>query len=507
MLRSLTRVFDIRPGERRLTALMALSYFLLLSTFYFLKSARDSLFLFKLTPEQLPLVFIVSALASIPIAGFYIRASRRLSLLNLIVGTSFVLIACLVLLRYLLAVGSSWVFYAFYAWVGVYGILVTALFWLLANAVFDVQQAKRLFTFLGAAGILGAFCAGEATSLLVNRVHLATENLIILAAAILVLATLVIAQLAKLHHESTRERESSARPEDGSTLPTIEVLQTVRKSRLLQTIVALIAVAVMTSTIIDFVFKEICFNAYGGSKQELTAFFGVFYGRVSLLALVIQLLLTYPLVRRLGVGGVIVIMPLTLIGTSLGVIVAPLLLPALALKGSEGLLEYSADRSGRELLFMPLSLDLKKRVKVFVDVFVDRLFRGVAGVVLLVATGVFAFGARQMAVIAAVLALVWLLIALVVRREYVETFRLAIEHRDIDISDLRTAIDDSQTLKMLTGYLSSPHERQVTYALDLLKSARDPSLVESISSLLRHASPEVRRRAVEVLQEYHELVK
>ncbi len=506
MKRLLRRTFDIRPDERPAAALMALSYFLLLSTFYFLKPARDSLFLIKLSPEQLPLVFVVAALASIPVAGLYTRAARRFTLVNLTLGTLVVLVFCLLLLRYLVTLGAGWVYYAFYAWVGIYGILITAQFWLLANAIFDVQQAKRIFALIGAAGILGAFCGGETTGFLVRNAGMATENLIVIAAVILAFATLLIWNLARLLRLTQREQPSTGGEMEGAALPTVELMRLIWRSRLLRSIVALIAIAVISSTFIDFVFKKICYRSYGESEAELTAFLAVFYGRVSLLSLLIQLVIAYPLIRRLGVGGVIMIMPAAILGGAAAVTIAPILIMAIVLKSSEGIFEYSVDRLGRELLFMPLSLELKKRTKIFVDVFVDRLFRGVAGAALILATVALAFGTQWLALSICLLGALWLAIAWTVRREYVDAFRRAILRRDIDLSDLRSGIDDSGTIRTLVGTLSSANDRQVAYSLELLKSAHDPKLLPEIAPLLKHRSPEVRRRAVELLQEYHELI-
>ena len=100
----------------------------------------------------------------------------------------------------------------------------------------------------------------------------------------------------------------------------------------------------------------------------------------------------------------------------------------------------------------------------------------------------------------------WGIIAWNVRREYANAFRLALERRDIDLSEVRFRIDDAATLNSLTTSLSSPNARQVAYALDLLKSAKSSELITQVTPLLKHESPEVRRKAVEFLQDYHESV-
>ncbi|GAK98417.1 hypothetical protein JCM19314_2448 [Nonlabens ulvanivorans] len=57
--------------------------------------------------------------------------------------------------------------YAFYLFVGIYALLVTSQFWVLANVIFNIREAKRLFGFIGAGGIAGGIAGGYVTSILV----------------------------------------------------------------------------------------------------------------------------------------------------------------------------------------------------------------------------------------------------------------------------------------------------------------------------------------------------
>ena len=501
----LKNIIDVRKGEWPVLALMFVYYYILLMTFYFLKPTRDSLFLIKLTPQQLPFVFILAALAAIPVTALYSRAARKLSLLQLINYTSLVLLASLVVLRLLIHRDAEWIFYVLYIWVGIYGILVTAQFWLLANAVYDASQAKRVFTLLGSAGIVGAVTGGELTSFLIKSMNLPTENLLIICAALLAVTVPVVTAIWRMHGLGDDNIPgANASPE--SSLALVGVARAVKKSRLLLLIIALIAVAVVVSTFIDFIFKDIGYSYYAGDKDGMTAFFGRFYGRVSLISLAIQLLLSYRILRALGVGGAIMMMPLAVLSGSVAVMAVPALLTAIFLKGAEGSLEYSIDRIGRELLFLPIPLDVKKKTKVFIDIFVDRWFRGIAGVMLLAATLLLAFSSRQLAIVVCVLVAIWGAVAIALRREYANAFREALERREIDLNDIRIRIDEPDTLKSVIALLTSPNDRQVAYALDLLKSANSPKLIESIAPLLKHRSPEVRRKTVELLQEHHESI-
>ena len=49
--------------------------------------------------------------------------------------------------------------------VGMFALLATSQFWVLANVVFNVREAKRLFGFIGAGGIAGGIAGGYVTSI------------------------------------------------------------------------------------------------------------------------------------------------------------------------------------------------------------------------------------------------------------------------------------------------------------------------------------------------------
>ena len=93
------KIFNIRKDELAITFLMCLYYYLILVTYYFLKPARDSLFLVKLGSSQLPVVFILIALIVVPITALYSKAGRSFKLTTLINATTIILISNLFILR------------------------------------------------------------------------------------------------------------------------------------------------------------------------------------------------------------------------------------------------------------------------------------------------------------------------------------------------------------------------------------------------------------------------
>ena len=132
-------------------------------------------------------------------------------------------------------------------------------------------------------------------------------------------------------------------------------------------------------------------------------------------------------------------------------------------------------------------LEIRKRIKVFIDLLVDRWFRGVAGGVLWILTTQLQFSVRWLSLVVIFLAAIWTGLAVVVGRE-------------IDPDELRMEITDTSMVEPLLSVLASEHERQVTYALDMLVSVKNADLVLSMRPLMKHRSAEVRRKSLQVFQ-------
>ncbi len=500
MKRFFGSIIDVRKGEVLLTVLMFSCYYLLLVTYYFLKPARDSMFLVKVSAAQLPVVFIITALVTMPVISLYNRFSRSMRLNKLITVTTVVIIINLIILRWLINIDSAWVYYLFYAWVSIYGALTTSQFWLLSNAVFTATQAKRIFVLLGLGGIIGAITGGEVTSLIVKYLNVNTPDLLFFCVGFLLITIVLVNAAWKLK----KPIESSIR---GRFVKTTEQRESLRKlfstvfgSRHLTLIVGIVAMTMMVASFVDYQFKLVSSSAFP-TTQELTSFLAVFYSRLSLVSLALQMFLAYRILRLIGVGGVILVLPIGLLLGSLSMFLFPGLLAAILLRGADGSLKYSLDKTARELLFLPVALDIKKRVKIFIDMFIDRWFRGLAGGLLLVCTMVLGLNIQQLSLVVLGLVGLWLGLALMMRREYVNAFRSALEKREIDPAELRHGISDAQTIKTLISLLESGRPRQVRYALDMLLSVKSKLLIDPAMKLLTHSDADIRRRAIGLLHE------
>ncbi len=511
MKKYLQSIIDIRKGEVVLTLLLFSNIYLLLLTYYLLKPASRSLFLAQVGPDQLPFVFILIAFVIVPVTTLYARASRGLRLNKLITLTLTIIVVCLFVLRWLMTLPFFWVPYAYYIFVSIYGVLSTSQFWLLANAVYDAAQAKRLFALLGLAAIFGAWTGGEFTSIVVKTFNVATEDLIYFSVGLIVLCMVVTWTTWSLRkgeiEEQARSRTRKTAPKESIG----DMFGSIKRSRHLLLIVGIMTMTMMVAALVEWQFQTVSTFHFTDlasgevNKSALTAFLGKFYGRLSLVSIVLQVVLAYRFLRILGVGGVILFLPIGLLLGSAALMVNVSLVTAVLLRGTDGSLKYSIDKTGRELLYLPVPLELKKKTKVFIDMFIDRWARGVTGAMLIPLMIVFGYDAnpleavRRMGFVVLAFLVVWIFFALKMRREYVNTFRKAVEKREIDLSEVRVRMNESATIATLANSLRSTNDREIEYALGLLVEVRNPSLIEPLKSLLSHSSADIRKKAIHVL--------
>src|SRR5438105_1998342 len=263
-------------------------------------------------------------------------------------------------------------------------------------------------------------------------------------------------------------------------------------------IVAIITVSFIVDVTIDYQFNAIAKLAYR-DKNQLNAFLGNFYGvYLNLINFFLQFFLTAAVVRWFGVGGTLQIMPVTISATALATFFLPGVNSSAALRLTEAATRYTLNRTGMELLYVPLPADLKNRTKAFVDIFVDRMGRGLGGLILIVCTSVLALTPKQIPLVTVGFSLVWIVLAVRASREYVATVRRRLASRRLDIESARVSVSDPATLALLEQTASSENPRQAAYALALLAETPGYDLSALLGKLADSPLVEVRAKVYEL---------
>jgi AAA family ATP:ADP antiporter len=485
--------FDIRGHEVRRVLLMSTYLLLMIAAYTATKAVRDSLFITKIGPAQLPYVYLLIAGAMGLVSILHSKAIGRMGLPALIRLTSLVAVSNLLLFWVAFRNNSPAWSYVLYVWVSIFGAITASQFWLLATHVFDPREARRVFSWIGVGGILGGVLGGGLTNRFAH--WLGTESLLIVCAG-MVAATLILLEQVVRHRRLVHATETNSGSSEERTGRA--VFRQVRESRHLTTMVVLLSVAVIVEAFIDYEYKLVAKQSIP-SKDHLTAFFGSITFYIGILSLLFQLLVTNRVLRRWGVGLGILMLPSGLCAAFLALAVWPALWTAALLQLVDGALSYSIHRSGMELLYLPIPPLTRNSVKGFIDMFVDRAGRAAGAILLLVCTAGLALSIPALSLIAAGLVIAWIAMGIAIKREYLHSFRRALEKKTVEAEAAQLRSVDSVTMRTLLDLLSGNDERQVLYALDLLNNAAPSRWRSHIDRLIQHPSTAVRARTIAAL--------
>jgi len=497
----LRRLVDIRVGEAARIGWMAGFLFFLLAANNVIKVVRDSLFLSRFPITQLPYVYLLAALLASAVIGIYSRYTPRLSLSRVILGSQLFII-CNVIIFWLLITfyDFGWVLYGFYMWSAIVGLVAVAQFWTLANELFNPREGKRLFGILSAAGTLGAMMGGFAANFAV-RFLFGTNQLLWLIVLLFVgafgIAWFAVREGKTVFAMTGRERETGGeiQPRDDRG-----VGRTLQGSRYLQSIAALLFVSVIVSTLIDYQFKAAAKSAFP-SADALASFFGSYYAWLSAVTLVAQVWLTGRLLMGLGLTPSLLLLPCSLLAGSVSLILWPGLFAATATRLAEASLRTSVNDSGVELLYLPIPDFVKRKVKVFLDVTIERLGDGTAAFIILFCT--LFLGKSETSLLSYFsigLIFIWAAIVWTVRQGYMDALRTSLTYREVSFETARINFADKGTIDAVLATLDRQDEPSILFALDLAEKFEPRSLVAHLPrELLRHPSAEVRRRALSLV--------
>ena len=149
---------------------------------------------------------------------------------------------------------------------------------------------------------------------------------------------------------------------------------------------------------------------------------------------------------------------------------------------TEAATRYSFNRTGMELLYLPLPLELRNRTKAFTDIFMDRFSRGIGGMLLIFLTGTLNLSVKQLSLAVLVYTVVWIFLSLRAKNEYVSTVRKRLASRRLDLDSLRINVNDAGNRFVCSNRpRKQTIARQAVYALSLFAEA--PRLSRWRSSL------------------------
>jgi ATP:ADP antiporter, AAA family len=491
---ALRRFVDVRQGEH--LRLWAMFFYLLfvLFAYYIVKPVSRAMFLTKFDIDKLPSLYILIAVFGGILAYFYSRVATKTSLNAAVAWTMGLSTLTLVVMWYLIHLHIPWMVYVLNIWVSIFSVILVSQGWLVAGNLFDARQAKRLYPFLDMGMVIGAAFGGEFTKRMVSIVG--TEGLLLASAAMVILAYVSFMAASRDAKDSLRQAAAGSR--DQTDFSVGQMLGDFTRVRHLRIIVGMMIVMYLVDTLVEYQFQAMARTTYRG--DQLTAYFGQFYGLwLNGVEFVFQLFLTGVIVRWFGIGATLQISPIAVGLSSVAILAAPGVLSASAVRLTEASTRYTLSKTGMELLYMPLPLALRNRIKAFIDICVDRLSRGIGGVLLLLlTTSSLHLGVRGIAWIVIALSALWVVYAVIARREYIASVRQHLERRRVDFASTRISVTDGATIGILEAAACGNNARQASYALSLLEEAPGYDVRPLLVRLIGTSEASVRQKVYEI---------
>lgn len=366
------RVVPVRPGET-VPMLLATAYgFSILFAFYLLRPVRDEIGAADRGNLQVlwTVVFVVMLLA-VPLYSAAVARLRRsvfISLANRFFAANLIAFyAALVLLP---ESARPWIDRIFYFWVSVFALFVVTVFWGLVVDLFGDDQGKRLFGFITVGSSLGGIAGSAATATLAPQLPVFL---------LLLLAVLPLEAAAWLARALDRRAEQA--PATLHREPAIRIggnawsgIGPVFRSPELRNIALWILLMTFASTVLYFVQSHLVGEAIADRAQR-RAFLAQVDLAVNTITICTQALLTARIVRRIGVGLTLAVLPaVAALGfVALGSAPASLALTTLlVVRVAYDSSRHALAKPAREVLFTRLSREQRYKSKAFIDTAVYR---------------------------------------------------------------------------------------------------------------------------------------
>jgi AAA family ATP:ADP antiporter len=394
---SVARILNIKREELPLALLAALFFFCVLCGYFFLRPVRDAMGVSG-GMDDLRWLFALTSVASLILVlafgGVVARTNRR----RFIPVAYLFVIGCLVVFSGLLVLDaragggligsdaettlSRGVGYTFYVWLSAINLFVNSVFWAFMVDVFDVDQGKRMFAFIGIGGTLGALVGGWSTTVIsgfTESVYL-PAGLMLIGAALFGAAIVTMLALDRLATRSRHSRlgEGGESRADGGRRDEKPIggtfwegAKAVVVSPYLLGIGAYIVSMAISNTMIYFAQANIILES-SDTFSQLVGSFAQFDMLAQIATLLTQMFVTTRIIRRIGVGWTLAILPVVTMAGFAVLSVWTLFGVMAIFQAVHRATRYAVSRPCRETLFSVVSPAEKYKAKPVVDVFLYR---------------------------------------------------------------------------------------------------------------------------------------
>lgn len=364
-------VGTINPYERAILWHGAAWFFLVLMGYYILRPIREqisSTYGIRNLSWLFTATFVVM-LVAIPLYSLLVsRFHRR----KLVPGIYTIFICCLggfwVAMQYGPEESRIWVARALFIWISVYGLFIVSFFWSVIGDMLSTEQGRRIYGVIFACGTIGSMVGSQVARRTVSQLGVA--NLLLIPAVLLGVGLIAYASLERSYQ---RLAEGSERPRTGNATGgnPFAGFTAVFRSRYLLAICCFGLILATCGTTIYFQQSEIV-QATFDSDEAQTEYFADVNFYVSIVTLVFQFFIAGWLMRTIGLGWTLAMLPIAYILGISALALSPTIAVLAIISVTGRATEYGICNPAREVLFTAVNREDRYKAKSFIDTVVRR---------------------------------------------------------------------------------------------------------------------------------------
>jgi AAA family ATP:ADP antiporter len=413
---------SLRPGEGRSVVVFFSYALLMMLSYYILKTIREPLLLAGSGAEMKSYAAAVIAVILLFLVPLYGMAFRQIGKDRL---TQFVTCFFLVILFIFFLLGRSGadIGFAYYVWIGLFSVLITAQFWAFAADNFNVKSGQRLFPLIMVGATLGSLLAPAMSGWLFQKIG--PWSLMSLSMGLLALTLPLVNYGKRCIPPGTGPHQGGVNDKQSSGF--WSGINLVLSDRYLLLLAILMVLLNWVNTTGEYILADLVVRhadavvatTPGADKSKIiAAFYGTFFSIVNLLTLVIQVFLVARVLKWLGVRGAVLVLPvIAIFGYGL-VVFVPIFSILRIVKILENSTDYSLMNTTRHALYLPLSPAKKYEGKTTIEAFFWRCGDLAQAGAIYAGLHWFNFELKDFALFNMVLAMAWLFVAWQVGRHY-----------------------------------------------------------------------------------------
>ena len=422
---------EVRAGEGSRALLMLVNVFLILVSYYILKTVREPLILATDVPEVLQGLGIhdtaevktyasagqaLLLMAFVPAYGWF---ASKVDRSKLVLGVTLFFVANIVAFALGVRANVDHIGVYLYIWVGIFSLSIIAQFWSYANDTYSKEAGSRLFPIIAIGSTIGS-PIGAWVAARMFEARLPPEAMLYLAAVLLLVTAglfLPIDRSGSLRQQALAN-DAPLGGKSGFAL--------VFASPYIRLIALLLVLLNVVNTTGEFILSHIvtvraqaltAADAAFDKGAYIGAFYGDYFFWVNVAALVLQAFVASRLVKRFGLAGVLFALPLIALG-SYGIIALGASLAVVRwAKTAENSADYSVMNTAKQLMWLPTSREEKYKAKQAVDAFFYRIGDLAAAAVVFAGTSWLSMGSRAFAIANLLFVIAWLVLAARIVRE------------------------------------------------------------------------------------------